>query len=85
MGKIMPRKEIGSHIRVQGWEEIAEYFPFSSATLRRKYGQEMLDAGFLFRSKVCMEGEVKRRWVVWGWEYMIIMFQTMKQAQQGFL
>ncbi|MCK9276239.1 MAG: hypothetical protein M0P57_14260 [Syntrophales bacterium] len=62
-----------------GWDAIAEYFPYHTATVREKYGREMLEAGFVFKSHVG-KGKAPR---VWTYPSLIKSFVSMKQARNG--
>jgi hypothetical protein len=64
---------------VQTWREIARYTPYSEVTLRKKYGPEMLKAGFAFKSN---PGRAKRP-MVWSFPSLIKAYISKKQSLDG--
>ncbi|MCK4252568.1 hypothetical protein KAX97_14060 [candidate division WOR-3 bacterium] len=38
--------------RIEGWTAIAEYFPQAYSTFQKYYAQDMLKAGYAFKSHV---------------------------------
>jgi hypothetical protein len=65
--------------RVEGWENIAEFFPYSEITVRKKFGPEMLATGVVFKSHI---GRGKKR-VVWSFPSLIKEYISKKQVRDG--
>lgn len=66
---------------VLGWKEIEHYFPvYAPGTIRRKYGAEMLERGFVFKSRV---GKRRNSCVVWTFPSLIVAFISAKQEENG--
>ena len=52
---------------VKTWEKIAEYTPFSSQTLQRVYGKDMLIKGYAFKHRI----GYARTMTVWSYPELI--------------
>ena len=68
---------------LRGWDEIEAVFPiFEPRTIRRKYGKEMLEKGYVFKSRI---GSGRGRCLVWSFPNLVIAYIAGKQADQGFV
>jgi hypothetical protein len=83
-GAKRPAITVGNYRRLMGWEQIAEYFPVGRATVCNKYAQEMLAAGYVFKS-VINDDQGHRKWRVWTYDFLVVSFISQKQAAQGFI
>jgi len=63
---------------VKTWKEIAKYTPFSTQTLIRNYGHEMLERGVVHKNQI---GRAKRT-VVWAFPSQIIKYFTIKSQNK---
>ena len=77
-------EQVGTYQRVIGWREISEYFPIAQKTLQARYGNEMLSAGYVFKSVIKGPDGI-RRWQVWSFDFLVAAFISQKQAAQGFV
>ena len=59
---------VDEQIRVETWENIAKYFPYSVHTVRKKFGREMFNLSIIFKSH---KGRSKKP-VVWGYPSMLM-------------
>ncbi len=73
----MPTKKKGPILI--GWAEIAKMSPYSEATLKRKFGKEMLRNGIVIKSYI---GKVKRC-VIWGYPQTIGDYFMQRQRLYG--
>jgi Holliday junction resolvasome RuvABC ATP-dependent DNA helicase subunit len=71
---------MSNKIIVVGWDQIAEFTPFSTQTVIRKFGPEMLRLGFVLKSKT---GRSKRP-RVWAFPSQIMKYFTLL-GQKGLL
>lgn len=62
---------------VVGWEEIAFHTPFSADVMRKRYGKEMLNSGYVFRTHI---GKSKRP-RVWAYLSMVKIFFAVLQSK----
>ena len=66
---------------VRGWDEIEAMFPsYAPGTVRKKYGKEMLEKGFVMKSR---KGKNRNICEVWSFKTLIMAFIAKKQAEQG--
>jgi hypothetical protein len=65
--------------RVEGWENIAAFFPYNTEVVRKKFGPEMLDLGFVCKSYVGKGKHV----MYWSFPKLIKLYICMKQAKEG--
>lgn len=70
---------MNDHIR--GWSEIEAMFPvYAPGTIRRKYGKEMLEKGYVFKSRT---GKNRKLCEVWSFKTLVAAFIALKQKEQG--
>ena len=62
-----------------GWNEISEHVPFAATTLKNKYGKEMQEKGFGFKSAI---GNASSP-MVWSYPDFIRGFVIMKSKENG--
>ena len=65
---------------IVGWDAIAEFTPFSTQTVIKKYGKDMLEKGFVLKSKV---GRSKRP-RVWAFPALVMKYFILL-GQEGLL
>jgi hypothetical protein len=66
---------------LKGWDSIEKYFPlYARGTIRKKYGAEMLERGFAFKSRT---GKRRSICYVWSFEKLVLAFIAKKQEEQG--
>ena len=75
-------KEIVNLEILIGWRAIAEETVFTEGSFRNKYGREMLDNGFVFKSRV---GGKVRKPIVWTHRNLLLMFLSHKQKERGLI
>lgn len=71
---------------LKGWEQIEALFPmYAPGTVRKKYGKEMLENGWIMKSHeaVPVKGGYKRRPIVWSYESIVKAFISKKQYNKG--
>ncbi len=61
-----------------GWNEIASVVPFSSETVRRKYGPEMRQEGYVLKTHL---GRGKRL-TCWSWESLVKVYFVRRLSQE---
>ncbi|MHA1305374.1 MAG: hypothetical protein ACTSPI_16870 [Candidatus Heimdallarchaeaceae archaeon] len=66
---------------VKTWKEIAKYTPFHHQTLRKKYGEEMLAKGVVFKSRLGR----KKHLTVWAFPSQIMKYFTLKGQKTDIL
>ena len=55
---------------LKGWKEISAMTPFSTETVRRKYGPNMIEARAVYRSRLGRQ----KRWTYWSTENLITRY-----------
>ena len=73
-------KEITNPELLIGWKAIADETVFTRKSFETKYGKDMLENGFAFRSRV---GGLVRSPVVWTHKNLLLMFLSYKQKEHG--
>ena len=63
---------MSNEIIVVGWDAIAKFTPFSTQTVIKKYRENMMDTGVIFKSKI---GRSKRP-RVWAFPSQVMKYFT---------
>ena len=61
---------MGEEYIIKTWINIAKLTPFHHQTLRKKYGDDMLSKGFVFRSKIGR----KKHITVWAFPSQVMKY-----------
>jgi len=68
---------------IQGWDNIAKYFPYTPSTFKIKHAPAMLKAGFAFKSNLDLPGRYKKAPTVWTFKELIFSYLSATQVKKG--
>ena len=55
---------------IKKWVNIAKYTPYDKQTLRKKYGKDMLEKGFVFKDTIGRGRNEK----IWSYKWLIMKY-----------
>lgn len=68
---------------IQGWDNIAKFFPYTASTVKVKHAPKMLRAGFVFKSNLDQPGRYKKAPAVWTFKELIFLYLSTLQSKHG--